>query len=222
MNLEQLIELVRLRTDDQIVPPKVTDEQLAGFATEGEREAAERSRLLFDDAPAPHTTINVLAGQATYTLHPSVFFVDAAEFTPASTTRARALDLRGMDWIRGHCDWRRRRERPCALAEDGRHTVRLWPEPSTAGTLQLSVYRYPLAPLVDLSDVPEIEPAHHEALAEWMLYKYFMVPDEEIEDPDRAAIALGVFETRFGARVDADILRKHRERRRVTTRYGGL
>ena len=54
-----------------------------------------------------------------------------------------------------------------------------------------------------------------------LLYRAFQIKDREVEDVSRAALALRDFTLRFGERPTADVLRRHRERRRPTTRYGG-
>lgn len=218
MDLKKLIAEARRRSDDTEVPPFVSDEAYAPLASEAEREACIRARLLFDDSTADVTQYAITAGSGLITLHESVDIITAAEFQPAAGGRRRELDLTGMDWIRGQCDWSTRTSsRPGYLAHISSHQARLWPTPSVAGTLYLSVYRLPLFELEALEDEPEIAAEEHAGLVDWMLYRVYTNKDGEQFDPARADAALAAFEERFGERNSADVRRRHRERRRVTT-----
>lgn len=224
MDLDALISEVRTRADDAVAPHLTGDAQLTAWANEAEREACVRARLLFDDTDRPGiTTIAVVPGQHSYTLSPLVLFIDAASYEAVMGGRPRDLELRGLDWIRDQRDWQyRSSNRPHVLSDDGRDRVRLWATPSTVGTLRLHVYRLPLVPMEDLDDEPEIHEMHHSGLIEWVMYRYWSQKDSENYDPARAEAAKAEFTARFGERNTADVMRKHRERRRITTRYGGL
>lgn len=225
MNLDDLIAEARFRMDDEVGPTHfVTDSALIRYANEGEREAAVRARLLYDDTPRPGiTTIEVLADQDEYAIDPLVFWIDSATFRRDAGGRTSELELRGMDWIqqRRGGQWATA-IRPSVLADNGNGRLRLWPAPSLPGTLQLRVYRYPLERMVEQGDTPEIREEHHDGLVDWMLYRAYSRPDPDSENGPKAAEALGAFTARFGARESADVARKHRERRISTTRYGGL
>lgn len=222
--LGELIIEARIRADDNVAPYLADDTAFARWATEAEREACIRARLLFDDSDrADVTTIAVTAGQHTYPIDPLVGFVDAASFLPAGGVRSRDLELRGLDWIRDHHGWQSRTSsRPSALADNGRDQMRIWPTTSVDGTLRLAVYRYPLLAMEDPSDEPEIREEHHAGLVDWMMFRYWSQKDSENQDPERAAAAKADFVARFGERNTAEVMRRHRERRRVTTRYGGI
>lgn len=219
MNLEQLIAAYRLRSDDRSTPPHVSDADLALFASEAEREACIRARLIFDSTSGTGLTqYAVTANQAVVDIHPLIDIISAARFQPAAGGKPRELELTGLDWIQDQCDWQgRTSSRPCALAHLQKQ-VRIWPMPSVAGTLYLDVYRLPLSALEDPEDDPEIDEDHHDGLVDWMLFRVYSSKDGELEDPKRAADALALFEERFGERPSADVRRRHRERRRVTTR----
>lgn len=224
MELAQIIEEARRRMDDEVEPYFISDTALINWANEAEREASERARLLYDQDAGPITEIPVEPGRAQYPLDPRVQLIVGASFQRDNDLGWRkALDLRGLDWIEerdGSAS--RTASRPEALADDGRRTLHLWPTPSMAGVLRLAVYRDPLERMEVEFDEPEIEERHHEGLVDWMLYRAWSRPDAESGDDARAARALADFERRFGASVSAGVRRKHRERRRITTRYGGL
>lgn len=221
MNLAALIAVARERLDDEIEPYLVSDTSLAAWATEAEREACLRARLLFDDEPGEPTVIRIGPGQGVYRLDPRVLFVDTADLIWGDGSRPFRLPLKGLDWIRERSRSASSNGTPEVVADDGRGRLHLWPRPLRAGRLHLAVYRAPLTPLVEPDDEPEIGREHHEGLLDWMLYRAFQIKDRELEDVARAALALAEFARRFGDRPTADVLRRHRERRRTITRYGG-
>ncbi len=224
MDLRGLIDVARQRIDDEVWPYHIDDPVLAGFASEGEREAAIRGRLIYDDTTAAITSIAVVAGQHTYTLDPLIDAIDAVSFTRADSLRPRDLDLTGLDSLREDDAWQMRiSSRPYkAVHLEPQSAIRIWPQPSQAGTLALAVYRAPLYDLEEDDDEPEIPARHHDGLVSWMLYRVYSSKDSELNDDARAGAALAEFTSRFGERNTADVMRRHRERRRVTTRYGGL
>lgn len=216
MDLSELIVEYRRRAADNATPPIVSDTECARSATEGEKEACLRGRLLYDDST--DFDVAITAGQTSITLDPLILEVTAASFLPTGSTQATELTLCGMDWIRDRCDWQTLScSRPWRIAQL-RDTLRLYPLPSVAGTLSLAVYRLPANPIESTDDEPEIPVQHHDGLVDWMLYKAFSTKDSELEDAKRAADALALFEQRFGERNNADVQRRHVERRRVTTR----
>ncbi|NUS38247.1 MAG: hypothetical protein HOQ02_04390 [Lysobacter sp.] len=219
MDLQQLINEYRRRAGDTAVPPFVSDDDLAPIAAEAEQEACVRARLLYDDASPGVATYPITAGQAIVTLDASVDRITEASFLPASGGRRRELELTGLDYMQDQCDWTARTSsRPGYLAHYDVSKARIWPTPSVAGTLYLSVYRMPLWPIEDLDDEPEIAATHHMGLVDWILYRVFSRVDMELYDPQRAELAIKEFTDRFGERPSADVRRRQRERRRVTTR----
>ena len=224
MELQDLIDAYRQRADDAVAPYHVTNGVLAKFASEAEREACIRAKLIYDNTTPIYTTLAVLPGVSTYALDPLVQDIDHGSFRNVDSTRWHKVTLCGMTQIEDNCDWQNRRApRPCSLVHlSPIRSVRLWPEPSMAGTLSLSVYRLPVFDMEEMDDEPEIPIEHHDGLVSWMLYRAYSSKDSEMEDPARAAAALNEFTARFGERATADVLRRHRERRPYTTGYGGL
>lgn len=217
MELAKLIAEARRRSDDVATPPFVSDDDYAPLATEAEAEACICSRLLFDDSTAAFTQYAMTPGNGVVTLHDVVDVIAAAEFQPTVGRRSH-VDLVGIDWIRGQRDWSTRTSsRPSSLAHISERQARLWPTPSVAGTLYLSIYRLPSEPLEAMEQEPQIARSEHLGLVDWMLYRVWSNVDGELYDPQRAAAALAAFEARFGERPSADVRRRHRERRRYTT-----
>ena len=219
MELTDIIAEFRRRADDAAAQPFYDDDAIAKWASEAEREACIRARLLFDDSTADVTQYAIAIGQAIVQLHPSIDVIASASFTPDGSTRVQQMDLVGIDYVKEQCDWSTRTSnRPCHLVHLDRGQARIWPTPSIAGTLNLEVYRLPLYDLEDDGDEPEIDSDHHEGLLDWVLFRAYSVKDGELGDPSRASAALADFTDRFGERPDADSRRRQRERRRVTTR----
>lgn len=216
MEASEIVGLFRQQADDAVPPFHLGDEDALRFLAEAEEEASIRAHLLRETG-GPLATFAISPGQHSVTLDPRVYWVEHAEFQQASGGRPRALDATGMDWLWEQCDWQGREGRPCHFVHDDR-TVRLWPTPSTAGSLTLRIRRKPLYPIEDGGDEPEIPDHHHRDLVYWLLYRAYNSKDSELHDEARARDALGLFIARFGERDTANVMRKHRDRRRITTR----
>lgn len=214
-----LLAEYRRRADDRAEPHFMSDAQVLALLTEAEQEACQRSHPIFDYDTAEVVEYAIAAEQSSVALDPRVLRVDHAAFTPANALRGCRMELTGIDAIRDMQDGRTViSSRPSHAAHSGRSTLTLYPAPSGAGTLRLDVYRLPLYDIEDSFDEPEIPAELHMGLVDWVLYRVYSIKDSELYDLDRAAIALRDFTERFGERRNADAMRRHRERRRVTTR----
>ena len=211
-----LLAEYRRRADDNAEPLYVADEQVFVMLSEGEREACLRGAPIFDTSTAEVVSYAVAADQATITLDSRILRIDHATFTPTGG-RACNLAVTGIDEVRSRC-LSTTASRPQYACHESRTTLKLYPTPSEAGTLALDVYRLPLLDIEDDTDEPEIPLELHDGLVDWVLYRVYSTKDSELYDLDRAAIALRDFTERFGERRNADAMRRHRERRRVTTR----
>lgn len=211
-----LLAEYRRRADDTAEPPLIPDETVFAMLSEGEREACLRGAPIFDTVTADVVLYAVAADQATVTLDSRILRIDHATFTPTGG-RARKLCLTGIDEVRSRC-LSTTASRPDYACHESRTTLKLYPTPSTAGTLTIDVYRLPLLDIEDGGDEPEIPLELHDGLVDWVLYRVYSTKDSELYDLDRAGLALRDFTERFGERRNADAMRRHRERRRVTTR----
>ena len=219
-----LLAEYRRRADDRAEPYFMSDAQVLALLTEAEQEACQRSHPIFDYDTAEVVEYAIAAEQSSVTLDARVLRVDHATFTPDGSTHACRIELTGIDAIREMQDARGGTtiaSRPSHAAHSARRTLTLYPAPSVAGTLNLDVYRLPLADIESEYDEPEIPVELHMGLVDWVLYRVYSSKDSELEDPARAGQALADFTNRFGERPSASVMRKHREKRRVTTRYGG-
>jgi len=211
-----LLAEYRRRADDGVEPYQLEDAQVFAFLSEGEREACLRGAPIFDTVTADVVLYAVAADQATVTLNSLVLRIDHATFTPTGG-RACKLVVTGIDEVRSRC-LSTTASRPQYVCHESRTTLKMYPTPSEAGTLALDVYRLPLLDIESEHDEPEIPLELHDGLVDWVLYRVYSSKDSELEDPARAAVALRDFTDRFGERRTADAMRRHRERRRVTTR----
>lgn len=217
-----LLAEYRRRADDNATPPHTSDDSVFAMLSEGEREACQRDHAIFDCDTAEIMQYAVAANAASITLDSRVLRIDHASFTPTGSTRSCRVNLTGIDAIREMQDGRTTTaSRPSHAAHSARNTLTLYPAPSVAGTLNLDVYRLPLSDIESEYDEPEIGVELHDGLVDWVLYRVYSTKDSELEDPARAQTALRDFTDRFGERRTADAMRRHRERRRITTRYGG-
>lgn len=216
MEASDIIGLFRQQADDAVGALHVSDPDALKFLAEAEEEAAIRAHLLRETGGAL-ASFAIAAGQHTVALDPVIYWIEHAEFEASAGGRPRALESAGMDWLWAQCDWQGRQGKPERFVHDDR-IVQLWPKPASAGTLTLTVRRTPVSPIEDLDDEPEIPPEHHRDLVYWMLYRAYNSKDSELHDETRARDALAHFVARFGERNTADVMRRHRERRRITTR----
>lgn len=218
-DVSALLAEYRRRADDAGGKMLVSDEEAIRMFAEAEREACMRGYPIFDQTSLALTRYTILASQTIVRLRQQVLNVAHAAFTPTGTTRECSVDLVGIDELG---ERRAGRDvtsaRPFCAAHSSRYELTLFPGPSNGGTLRLEVYRLPLLDLEEADDEPEIPLELHDGLVDWALYRTYSSKDGEQEDPARAARALTDFTDRFGERRDADAMRRHRERRRITTR----
>lgn len=219
MEASALLAEYRRRADDNAAQPFVEDAQVFSMLAEAERESCMRDHPLFDCDTAEIVEYAVEADATSVTLDERVLRVDHATFTPTGSTQSCRVELTGIDAIRELQDGRVVTcSRPSLIAHTAKRTLTLYPAPSAGGTLRLDVYRLPLFDIEAGTDEPEIPPELHMGLVDWVLYRVYSTKDSDLEDPSRAQNALAEFTARFGERRNADAMRRHRERRRITTR----
>lgn len=211
MQLSELIARYRVLANDKVEPYFVSDDEVTALLNDAVAEAAIRARLIFDATEPDVCQIEVLKGQALYSLHPALYELVSAAFVPSGGGRIplSLTSVEGLD-SRMPKDWREREGKPCHLAQHDKH-FRLAPIPDADGAIHLEGYRVPVAEMEDPDDAPEIGDIHHQHLIQWVLHKVFSIPDAEIFDPARSEQALQEFERYFGLRPDSDLRRITRE-----------
>ena len=214
-----LLAEYRRRADDLVEAYHTSDAAVFAMLAEAEREACMRDHAIFDRDTAEIVSVAVAADATSVTLDSRVLRIDHATFTPDTSTLACAITLTGIDAIRARQTGNAyTASYPSLAAHSARNTLTLFPAPTAAGTLALDVYRLPLYDIEVTDDEPELGIELHDGLVDWVLYRVYSTKDSELEDPARAQTALRDFTDRFGERRSADAQRRHRERRRVTTR----
>lgn len=204
MTGQELINCFRELAQDRVVPYLWSDDWILEQLNEGEREACDRARLLFDDSTPAVTRLDVKAGQTRYAIHPKIidiqnaFFVQLGIGTPLHLA---ILDRRELDW-RQTREWRSQRGVPNALIHDGDCSVTLAPPPSVDGQLRLEAYRLPVEDFALGSD-PEIAEQHQRNLVSWALFRAYSIPDADGQNQQLAALYHDRFEGYFGRGIDA-------------------
>lgn len=219
MTLADLIDAFRFRIDDSVGAYFVSDEKAATFLSEAEREAAVRARLLRGES---RTAMNALSEEIP--LPAKVFEVISVRFG-RDASRLRDVGLTGFDTVDDH-GLRHRGGRAgiprFAVHAPTANAVYLFPASNQSGVAVVEWYRMPLYDMEEGDDEPEIAEEHHGGLVEWAAYRAYSSKDSELYDEARAQDALTKFADLYGERPTARVMRRHAERRRVTTRYGGI
>ncbi|MFA5387503.1 MAG: DUF6682 family protein [Candidatus Paceibacterota bacterium] len=197
MKVGTLLDIVRRSDlDDAAQPYLWSDDDLIEYADDAQNEACRRGRLLVDSTTADTCQIAVLAGTHTYALDARVIRVNRArlsgESRPLGFRQMRKLDDLSPGWE----DWSGTPEVILPDWQEG--SIRLVPSPDSAGTLNLTVVRLPLATINDPDDAFEVRDEHLRNLRHWIVYRAFLKRDSETYDPERAAQALALFEREFG------------------------
>lgn len=198
MTLEELIALYRADSMDDPAGQLCSDELLTIYANEAQDEACRRGQLLRDSSSALCTVV-FAAGDEAVSVDPRVVRVLRAfvEGREAAVVAVEAMDVSHPGW-----QFDGARDRPCRLIT-GMTTdkLHLWPVPSQAGTIRMTVQRLPLKPMrVDI-DKPEIRPELHRALVAWMLYRAYSREDNDLYNDTKAAVHLAKFEAEFGRKA---------------------
>jgi hypothetical protein len=211
MNAGQFVAEFRAQMDDAAAGYLWRDEEIIGYLNSAVDEACERALLLEDRTSDACCLIDVEPGEASYPLHASVIQVKrlALGGRPLEHTSEEALD-------RQCPGWESRTGTPRAFFIVGERQLRLVPTPTTAATLTLTVYRKPLKAVpLDNFDTAKIElpEIYHARLMPWIYRCALIKPDSETVQRGKALEHEAVFERSFGARPDANLQRKRRDRR---------
>lgn len=198
MTLEDIIRLYRVRAQDAFEPYFCDDETLAIYINEGQDEACRRAQLLLQST-GPMCQLTFEAGAELVHLDSKVIKVLRSHVNGQSV---RIVPVEYMDM--SHPNWQSDEVKDVprvlisGLTSDALH---LWPVPSQAGVLRLSVQRLPMKRLQADSDKPEIRVEAHPALVEWVLHRVYGTQDADLYDPQKSEAALKKFEAEFGKKT---------------------
>jgi len=213
MILSELIRRFRVAAFDNEQPYLFADQDITDWLNDAVKEAAIRGRLIHDSTTTGVCTISTQPNVSIYALNESLYEIDSIYWLSAGEPhKPNPLSLisqedMGAIWH----DWRTREPNSPQYAIQHDTNIRLVPAPNVAGEIALEGYRTPLVPMVLDTDRPEINLIHHEYLIHWALHKGFGIPDSEVFDMNRSALAEQEFADYFGQRPDSDLRRITRE-----------
>lgn len=217
MNLSELIEAVRIRTGDMSAPYLWSDDEITLNLNQADSEAAERALLIQDSTTAEVCTLTLDAGSASYPLHESILKIERAKLASTgdllSVVSREALDKLWSGWETATGT-------PKYLFEDGEGNAVVVPEPTAADTIAITVKRLPLTVMASDADTPEIPVRHHSRMLYWALHLAYLKHDADAFDQQAADRYEAMFARSFGYRHDANVQRKHRDKRPNTIKSG--
>lgn len=214
MTLGEIMDAFRDRVGDTVVPYLWSDENVMRYASDAQREAAIRGRLIRDSSTAAIRSLAILAGNTSIALSPLVLDVIRARLNgvvlPLTITTVDQMDA-------DDCTWESRASTtPTHLVIEGSAPGlkgRLWPTPVANVTVLLTVIRLPLVDLTDGDETPEIPAKYHERLIDWMERCAYLKKDAETLDKEASEAASSRFASSFGAFEDANVYRKQADKR---------
>ena len=224
MDLSALKSSFRNQSGDHGVPALWDDPTVTAFLNEGEREAAERARLLYDLTTPAVCRVELLPDTRHYPLHHTIFDVRMAALTPAGG-RQRLLCRAGDDpmqraLMRERAGWADffATEVMTGNGATGLHLTIDRAPTEAGGFLMLSAYRHPLVDMEDDTDEPEIPERYHPGLVHWALHRAYQTRDMEGSAAQRSAFHEAEFVKLFGDRQDANVMRKQARHRPTVVR----
>lgn len=197
MNLGELCTDFGYKARDRALPGFWDTTRRRMFANQALMEAVRRSKLIIDST-ASICTIAFTTTNPVLNLDSRIIGIREA-IVSGATLPLDPYHIADMPY-----GWRSTTGTPAGYITDyGSNQIRLYPQPTTAGTLLLSVFREPLEDMANDSDEPEIPARYHADLVQWMLFLAFDEKDAETNDPQAAAKAEKKFTAAFGQRVSA-------------------
>lgn len=222
MNLKDIYTEVRNILSDTTIPYQWSDNELRGYVNQSIIDASIRSRCIVDSTSPDCSILNVVAGKSNYPIHESVFYIERVYDSVHSSTLT-ATDTQTVDSMRNingstdtNCSEYSRPEfyiadlNHCGTDTDGLREISIYPTPSMALTLNLTVIRTPLEALSD-GDIPEIPFFHHYALIYGALALAYQKHDADTEDRNKSAEFEAQFTQVFGDRPTAKFLQWGRQ-----------
>lgn len=215
MKVADFIDEFRSTVADNEVPYFWTSENIVRYLNEAVQEACERAKLIEDRSTPAVCGITLQPGVSTYNLHPSVLEIKRL------TLNGQKLDETSEEEMDEESPgWELLSGKPSLFIFEQASGIqpprlRFVRSPVSAGVVALTVSRGALKPLsADLDTAkPEIHERFHERLMDWILHRAYLKQDADTFDPSKAAQSLALFVQAFGERPDANVQRKHRDRR---------
>lgn len=215
MNVAEFIAAFRADLRDDVDGELWSDADIVRYLNDAVQEANERAFLTEDRATPAVCSITLTADVSTYNLHPSVIRIKRLTYLgrPLDETSVEEMDAESSNWESRSGEPRRYIFEQASGGSPAR--VRLWPTPTSAGTIALTVNRGALKKLtVDIGTAkPELPERFHERLKDWVYRCAYLKQDADAFDKSKAIEFEASFERSFGARPDANVQRKQRDKR---------
>jgi hypothetical protein len=208
MDATALLAKYRLLSKDNAEPLSCSDSEIMAYLNEAEQEACKRARLIFDKSTEDVCQIAVEADTETYSTHSTLLEVQTAYITEDSGNEVY-ISQKDRVWLDSHVmNWRSSKGQPrYFILDDG--FIQLVPTPEEDCTLNLEVYRLPIADIVaeDADNSieatsPEVAGRHHLKLLDWVFKCAYLKPDQDNFDPVLAVRHEAIFDKYFGKPVD--------------------
>ncbi|MDD0837910.1 hypothetical protein PSQ40_04930 [Curvibacter sp. HBC61] len=213
MQVSEFIATFRAERQDLAQPYLWTDEEIVMYLNEAVNEACMRARLIEDTLTSAVCDINLTAGLATYTLHPSIQHVDRVTWRgiPLDETSLLMEDRKDLRWST-------RLGQPKRYLTNGTNQITIIPAPDSTAVsdpVHLTVKRVPVTPLsaATPAGVPEIPLVYHPLIKDWVYRCAYLKQDADTFDEAKAAKFEAAFTDSFGARPNVNTQRKRRELR---------
>lgn len=215
MNVGQFIEAFRTERIDRNSPPFWSDEEIVGYLNDAVQQANERAWLTEDWTTPSVCEVELEQGVSTYRLHPSVLHVKEASLDGHTLCETSFEELASR-WP----GWRKATAAPrqfVFIPARGNvpPSLQLVATPNESGTLHLGVYRGALRELGvnDSHAEPDLPRRFHRPLLDWVYRCAMLKQDAEVLNVTGAAEHEALFERSFGMRPDANVQRKHQDKR---------
>lgn len=215
---KELLAAFRVVTRDTVGPYYLWhDPELYQFMSQAESNIAQRL-LCISDMTSAAAVLDANAGDPTIPLNPSIIRIRSAFWI--SEGRQRSLSIRTLEGMSGASIFTDTGTPTILITGADLNTARLYPIPAGAGTVQLTLFRAPLAPLDKSSTAFEIPYQYTPALLEWMRYAAYSKTDAEAFEPAKASTALRKFDDLIDQYGKTESLRTGGARDGVVS-YGG-
>jgi hypothetical protein len=213
MNLYDLRQLFRLRSDDTKKKYLWGDDEVNGYINLAYFEAVRRAYLIADNETPEVCHIDVAAGEALYKLHPSILRIREDTVT-LDDKHLEMISIQDAQHIYGDY-WNSTQLFPEFFSVDAKSGyIQLIHTPDANGSMNFGVYRMPMAELVDDGDEPEIEGRYHVKLIHHALELAYLKQDVDTYDPNKSRTQAALFIQEFGQPINAHQERANRTRTR--------
>ena len=197
---DYLDDTLGVDTNDSLV----SEAALIRFTDEAQKEACRRMDMLYDETTELVCKISYLTGGNGFLLDNRITVLERVMLSGIELTHKTEAEIKT-----GNAAWMTYTGPPTCYYIKQR-TIYLHPIPESAGDLDLAVYRLPMEDVNNTAGfVLEIPEEFQIDLINWVLWRVYNKRDEDVFNPQDAALFLDRFEQVFGKTVPADV-RLHR------------